>query len=111
MGTLNKSRPYGTVYGIPGVAFDQDGRSYNSLGQEMLVDCNGDVMLAPVTEPVIITIPVEEQAPSPSPERVENLSTLTKAEIISGLVEAGVEFNPTGSRIALLKLLKATKKG
>lgn len=56
---FNPKRPFGTVNGIPGVAYDQDGQLYNF--QHQPVDLDGKVMdLAAAPEPA----PEPEPAPA-----------------------------------------------
>ena len=33
---LDKSRSFGIVYGLPGVAFEQDGKQYDPQGRELV---------------------------------------------------------------------------
>ena len=47
---LDRSAPYGTVIGAPGVAFEQNGRFFNPLGFEVTED-GAAVVSGPEPEP------------------------------------------------------------
>ena len=59
MGTLNKKKPYSEVYGFPGVKYEQDGRSFNALGDEMVFNASG--VLVPAA-----SLPEPEQVNKPA---------------------------------------------
>jgi hypothetical protein len=46
---MDRSAPYGTVIGAPGVAFEQNGRFFNPLGLEVTED-GGVVVPGPESE-------------------------------------------------------------
>lgn len=110
MGTLDKNKPYGLVYGLPGVAYEQNKKSYNSRGDEVYIDENGEVQLKkdPEIASPVVEVP-ETPVVQPSERPFSSLMALTKEEIISELTIKGVEFNPTASRLTLLKLLRVKK--
>lgn len=71
MATLDKSKPYGEVFGCPGVAFDQDGKHFNSEGNQV----GG--------EPDAIT---------------DEFTPMTRDELIAWLVAHGEnQYNPNGT--------------
>lgn len=67
---LDRKRSYGTISGvssIPGAKFDQDGKLFNMMGEEL--DAEGKVVHEP--KPLQIKDPVVQSAPLPHQEPVK----------------------------------------
>lgn len=67
---LDRSRPYGEVYGLPGAVFEQDGKYFRSDGNEALHTNPIEEEKASIQEEYIPSVTCVEQ---PSlPEEIEN---------------------------------------
>lgn len=70
MATLNQLRPYGQVYGRGGVAFEQDGKFFNALGEEIHLGFISPPEEAPAPESDPNVVPKMYEAESPPADKV-----------------------------------------
>ena len=83
MAQLDKSKPYGEVFGYPGVAFDQDGKHFDATGNQI----GG--------EPDVIN---------------DEFTTMTRDELIAHLVAHGeTQYNPSGTEDNLRAVCREVK--
>ncbi len=96
---LNKAKPYSRIYGKPGVAFEQDGRLYNSTGQ--YVGGRPEETIAEVQpkikqpeKPIEKTEPVKpaEKSDDVEPKKRKPPSQMTVAELLKEGAENGRDF-------------------
>ena len=92
---IDFSRPYGQVYGMPGVGFVQDGIKYKANGQPV------DEPKAEVAE---VKNPEPHQIHEPEPEP-DIFDTVTKREIMDALKYIGSKADPRMKREVLLNQL------
>jgi len=118
MGTLNKSRPYATVYGQAGHAYEQDGKLFDHHGNEI-----GGPTPVGSPGPVVEQREPANEAVAPAPEEpqlneldavIEEANAqvpaheLTRKEIMEKLDALDIAYDRRARRSVLLrKLLEA----
>lgn len=68
---LDRSKPYGEIYGEPGVAFEQNGKYYDGGGSLVVPKGATDVPAVETPEPVaVVAAPVTADVPTPTSNKV-----------------------------------------
>jgi hypothetical protein len=109
---LDRTRPYGESCGLPYKVFDQDGRSFNTAGQEVRIE-NGKPVVVDPDEPE--PAPPKRAAPQRAPEiiagfELQGYRAMSDDELQGLMVVNGEAWTNRIDAIAWLELLDEDKE-